>query len=97
MGINGYIDVVDNIKNMIDKNYHADHDDTIESEIELGASLDQEALEALRQKMEQGNGFSVEQEPDPTPEEEAHLASIIEDIDINQVNNSNEELPSQDE
>lgn len=97
LGINGYIDVVDNIKSMIEKNYHEDHDDTIESEIELGRIHDQEALEALRQKMEQGGGFSVEQEPDPTPEEESHLMSVIEDIDNNQETIISEELSTQDE
>lgn len=97
LGINGYIDVVDNIKTTIEKNYHADHDDTIESEVNLGQPLDPEAMEALRKKMERGTGFSVEQEPDPTPEEEAHLLSVIEDIDTNQVDNTNEELTPQNE
>lgn len=97
LGINGYIDVVDSIKSTIDKNYHADHDDTIESEIELDRNLDLEALEALRQKMEQGAGFIVEKEPDPNPEEEAHLLSVIDDIDTNQVDNNNEELTTQNE
>ena len=55
LGINGYIDVVDNIKTTIEKNYHADHDDTIESEIELGQTLDETAMQALRDKMEQNN------------------------------------------
>jgi RecA/RadA recombinase len=102
LGINGYVDVVDNIKSMIEKNYHAEHDDSVESEIELGTQLDLEALEALRQKMEQGNGFSLPELPEETdtvPEEDeeaAHLMSVIEDIDTNQENNS-EDLPTQDE
>ncbi len=97
LGINGYIDVVDNIKSTIEKNYHTEHDDSIESEIELGRQMDQEALEALRQKMEQGNGFSVAEQPDSSPEENAHLNSIIEDIDNNQELNSSEEFTTQDE
>jgi hypothetical protein len=97
LGINGYIDVVDNIKSTIEKNYHTEHDDSIESEIELGRQMDQEALEALRQKMEQGNGFSVAEQPDSSPEENAHLNSIIEDIDNNQELNSSEEFTIQDE
>lgn len=97
LGINGYVDVVDNIKSTIEKNYHADHDDTIESEIELGRNIDLEALEALRQKMEQGNGFSVAEQSDSSPEENAHLNSIIEDIDNNQELNSSEEFSNQNE
>jgi len=96
LGINGYVDVVDNIKSMIEKNYHAEHDDSVESEVELGNQIDQEALEALRQKMEQGNGFAVNVEPEPLPEEEAHLISLIDDINNNQ-EDSSEDLPTQDE
>ena len=96
LGINGYIDVVDNIKSMIEKNYHAEHDDSVESEIELGTIHDREALEALRQKMEQGEGFSVTEESESISEEEDHLASVIEDIDTNQENNS-ENIAAQDE
>ena len=94
LGINGYIDVVDNIKTTIEKNYHADHDDTIESEIELGQTLDETAMQALRDKMEQNNGYSVAASPDPTPEEESHLMSVIEDIDNIQETNSSEEFAS---
>ncbi len=96
LGINGYVDVVDNIKSMIEKNYHAEHDDSVESEVELGSQIDQEALEALRQKMEQGNGFAVNAELEPAPEEDAHLMSVIDDIDNNQ-ESSSEDLPTQDE
>jgi len=96
LGINGYVDVVDNIKSTIEKNYHAEHDDSVESEVELGNQIDQEALEALRQKMEQGNGFAVDVEPEPLPEEDAHLMSVIDDIDNNQ-ESSSEDLPTQDE
>ncbi len=96
LGINGYVDVVDAIKSNIETNYHAEHDDSIESEIELGRQLDIAALEALRQTMERGNGFSVTAEPDPTAEDSAHLMSVIEDIDNNQASSS-EDLPSQDE
>lgn len=96
LGINGYVDVVDNIKSMIEKNYHAEHDDSVESEVELGTQIDQEALEALRQKMEQGNGFAVNAELEPAPEEDAHLMSVIDDIDNNQ-ESSSEDLPTQDE
>jgi hypothetical protein len=96
LGINGYIDVVDNIKSMIEKNYHAEHDDSVESEIELGTIHDREALEALRQKMEQGEGFSATEESESISEEEDHLASVIEDIDTNQENNS-ENIAAQDE
>lgn len=95
LGINGYVDVVDNIKLMIEKNYHDEHDDSIESEIELGRQLDQEALEALRQNMERGASFSVAEEPDD-PEGDAHLMSVIGDIDTNQENYS-EDIPTQDE
>jgi hypothetical protein len=47
--------------------------------------------------MEQGNGFSVAEQPDSSPEENAHLNSIIEDIDNNQELNSSEEFTTQDE
>lgn len=80
LGINGYVDVVDNIKTTIETNYHADHDDSIESEVELGATLDQEALEALRKQMESSQSFAVE----PNEESEAHLQSVLDDIDERQ-------------
>ena len=82
---------------MIEQNYHAEHDDSVESEVELGTQLDMEALESLRQRMEQGNVFNAIEETDSIPEEDdAHLISVIEDIDINQEHNS-EDIPSQDE
>jgi RecA/RadA recombinase len=96
LGINGYVDVVDNIKSMIEKNYHAEHDDSVDSEVELGNQIDQEALEALRQKMEQGNGFAVNADSEPATEDDAHLLSVIDDIDNNQ-ESSSEDLPTQDE
>jgi RecA/RadA recombinase len=96
LGINGYIDVVDNIKLMIEKNYHDAHDDSVESEIELDSKIDHEALEALRQNMEQGNGFSIPEDAEADPEEAAHLMSVIGDIDNNQESYS-EDIPTQDE
>jgi hypothetical protein len=96
LGINGYIDVVDNIKLMIEKNYHDAHDDSVESEIELDSKIDHEALEALRQNMEQGNGFSIPEDSEADPEEAAHLMSVIGDIDNNQESYS-EDIPTQDE
>jgi RecA/RadA recombinase len=101
LGINGYVDVVDNIKSTIEKNYHADHDDSVESEVELGTQIDEAALKVLRQKMEQGNAFNVVTE-EPTTEQQLEvmarmLDSMIEDVDKNQEVNYSEDFPTQDE
>jgi hypothetical protein len=101
LGINGYVDVVDSIKSTIEKNYHADHDDSVESEVELGTQIDEAALKVLRQKMEQGNAFNVVTE-EPTTEQQLEvmarmLDSMIEDVDKNQEVNYSEDFPTQDE
>lgn len=96
LGINGYVDVVDNIKSMLDKNYHADHDDNIESEVESEKELDAQVLAELRERMESGSNFSVDS-VETSAEEEAHLLSVIDGIDASQAIDSDEEHVSTDE
>jgi hypothetical protein len=105
LGINGYIDVVDNIKITIDKNYHADYEASIEHEVEDNEELDQEALQQLRNKMEANIPFNVPDTDAPedtatshiSAEDEQHIMSVIEDIDSKEPEKSDEEFVSQNE
>lgn len=102
LGINGYIDVVDNIKDLISKNYHDENEDSIESTIDNGRDLDLAALQSLRDKMESNMSFEVSVESDDNVNEEvttesesdAHLMSVINNIDNpeNLDNNVSEEF-----
>lgn len=102
LGINGYVDVVDNIKNMVDKNYHADNVDSIESDIvENPPILNAEDLQRIRDQMEATQSLKIEDvQIDESPTEaaspeavEAHLNSVISDIDATNMNSDEEFVP----
>lgn len=87
LGINGYVDVVDNIRGILDKNYHAEYDGSIESDVEHEV-LSKEEIEALRQQMEASALLPIE-ELGITDTDVEHLQSVLSDIDAN----TNDEVP----
>lgn len=71
LGINGYVAVVDEVKALISKNYHAEHQDSIESEKPVvPMKMEEEAMSVLREEMESG-----------TPPADAYVG---EDVDSEQ-------------
>lgn len=56
LNINGYVDFVDKMKSDIEANYHAEYEDSIESDtLPAKLELPEEELKALRARMEQDN------------------------------------------
>ncbi len=89
LGINGYIDIVDNVKATINKNYHADHLDSIESAYAPEVVSKEEILK-LRETMEkqhQDVGITAEDAANLTDE---HFTEMLDSIDSMQVEQNHE-------
>lgn len=84
LGINGYVDIVDNVKNTIDKNYHADNEESIESDTYVPVKLSEEALAVIRANMES---------PDSVITSEEELQAMVNEIDRIQTPVDEESIP----
>jgi hypothetical protein len=84
LGINGYVDIVDNVKNTIDKNYHADNEESIESDTYVPVKLSEEALAVIRANMESPNSVITSEED---------LQAMINEIDNIQIAPDEESIP----
>lgn len=79
LGINGYIDIVDNVKNMLDKNYHSDNNDSIESDVYNPEKISETEMQELRSRMEsQHEDLTISAEEAATMED----ARLIEALGV---------------
>jgi RecA/RadA recombinase len=74
LGINGYVDIVDKVKATINKNYHTEHQESIESEY-VPEAVSEEDMNLLRAKME--SSYAAEVELDTSDE---HIQNVLDAI-----------------
>lgn len=95
LGINGYINVVDDIRQSLDTNYHDDNESSIEKPDDAALPrLTEEEMVNLRKVMEAAGAVPVD--VDQAEENIRHLEDIIHGIDSDQSSVVNENLVSQD-
>lgn len=82
LGINGYVNIVDNIKQNLELSYHAEHKDSIESDVVVEQPSPEE-MERLRAAMDKDNAQFIDVEA-VSVDTEAHLESVLHDIDESQ-------------
>lgn len=84
LGINGYVDVVDKVKGLLNKNFHEDNNYSIEADVYNPEDLSEQDMQKLRNKMEAQHedvGISAEEAAAMNDEAFKEALGVLEDVD----------------